>query len=46
MSWHEFVYGESNSMEAYRTALVLGEGFAANPNLGLDEYLAIKSLAT
>ena len=41
-SWHEFVYGESNSMEAYRTALVLGEGFAANPNLGLDEYLAIK----
>jgi DNA-binding transcriptional LysR family regulator len=41
-SWNEFVYGEGNSMEAYRTAVVLGEGFAANPNLSLDQYLAIK----
>ena len=41
-SWNEFIYGEGNSMDAYRTALVLGEGFAANPNLSLDEYLAIK----
>ena len=29
-------------MGAYRADLVLGEGFLANPNLSLDEFLAIR----
>ena len=41
-AWNEFVYGDANSMDAYRTALSLGEGFAANPSLTVDEFLAIK----
>jgi hypothetical protein len=37
----DYVYGSSHSSDDYRTYLDLGEGFAANPNLSLDEYLAI-----